>query len=86
MQYPSISQLNLIPYLEVNGQSPVSAASLMTPWVISPNPAFAGMNTCSQLILGTAVFVEATIIDQVTGVLNVYHPLIVDSVVVIGTR
>lgn len=50
---------------------------LFQPWYVSTDP-----NSdiqCSQLNPGTEVFVEATILDELTGNFFVYNPLVIDS-------
>ena len=55
---------------------PLSAQGLATPYILtSLDPA----NPCSILNPNTAVFVEATILDNDNGNLFVYHPLVVDN-------
>ena len=53
---------------------------LFQPWFVSTNPI--STVRCSQTISTSAVFVEATILDTITGNLFVYNPLVID----IGTQ
>lgn len=56
---------------------PLTAQGLATPYILtSLDPA----NPCSIINTGSAVFVEATILDNDNGNLFVYHPLVVDNI------
>ena len=50
---------------------------LFLPWYVSTDPESAV--PCTQTIKSSAVFVESTIVDLITGELFVYYPLILDN-------
>lgn len=72
--------LNQIVYTQNCGlvvpPNPLTAQGLATPYILT---SLDQANPCSMLNPNTAVFVEATILDIVTGNLFIYHPLVVDN-------
>jgi hypothetical protein len=56
--------------------SPTSAAGLATPYRLQGSD---GKGACHEANTQQSAFVEATIVDPVTGALSVYHPLVIDD-------
>src|SRR5882724_12067104 len=57
--------------------SPLSAAGLATPYLLSATNPLDG--PCHEINADQAAFVEAAVINLITGQISIYHPLVIDA-------